>query len=541
MWNPYKIPTRKYSQNLQHHLTDRESGYKRRHIRSTPCSDYLYFEREFHKSILPNLTIQNVDRPLGFIRKFSPNGKLLLSFSNDKRSLEVWKYAGVGHAAELFKNEQGECITAADQSLESLRIRQEVFKRLFTLRSRIHFGSSVTHTYGQLNREFSIFLENGRYVLLAAVTSSHDELPFRIIFTYPDIYPDCSLCNYTFFLVDLEKDCVVDTLLYNKDHIMLSHHHGVSVYNHTIAILSKLRQCIEVVELVNGKLVRLQTIGPFANDMDEARVPIPDCVYMGALPLTHLKQRILAHIYTNIFKIESAHLRKRKLLEFYKFFQTYEDMVILKMQLLDVDHLLIRYEKRPRNVNVQDFKLYVFYCISKCAVMRVFSRSSIELLYLLRNFCDNFRNVRSLQSLDSSSSSSNNAYYRAAFNNAIASVNGGVAEAAMRFNPTLPISSQSFSTAQYLDYNLFCYDDQLISALERPKLCSREPIRFTDRNTNITKFRLFLETSVDLRPNHQLVTFIFHPFEPFIISVQKLYTRYVTNFHIYNQSTIVTQ
>lgn len=129
---------------------------------------------------------------------------------------------------------------------------------------------------------------------------------------------------------------------------------------------------------------------------------------------------------------------------------------------------------------------------------------------------------------------------------ALNSFNGGISEAAARFNPTLPISSQSFSTSPYLDYSLFNYDDRFISTLERPRLNSLEPIRFSDRNTGLIKFRVFLEQPADsrhvdfelIRNPRDLVTFIFHPYEPFFISIQKFLSRYVINFHMYNSSTI---
>lgn len=126
------------------------------------------------------------------------------------------------------------------------------------------------------------------------------------------------------------------------------------------------------------------------------------------------------------------------------------------------------------------------------------------------------------------------------------SFSGGIAEAAARFNPTLPISSQSFSTSPYLDYSLFNYDDRFISTLERPRLNSSEPIRFWDRGTGLLKFRVFLEQPPETRHENfeiirnprDLVSFIFHPYEPFFISIQKFISRYVINFHMYNSSTV---
>ncbi|KAL9876365.1 uncharacterized protein ACN2A1_013070 isoform 2-T2 [Glossina fuscipes fuscipes] len=330
------------SQNLYHHLINRASGWHPRGQRHPSASQYLNYQREFYKSITPSLTIQNVDKPLVYLRKFTPDGQLLLGFSYDQCHLEVFKYQGVGYVMDLLLTQQGECVTASDSSLYSLHIRQCIFermlKRVYCLRLVKQSGPFKSH----INREFSAF--------------------FR------------------------------------------------------------------------------------------------------------------------------------------------DEQTILK----------------------------------------IFPKNSVQLLYILRNFCDDFRNVRSLQNQLPSSSPNNNVYFRAAFDLAISSIPGGQLEAASRFNSTLPITSQSFSTSPYLDYSLFNYDDRLISAWERPKVNILTPICFRDRIANDIKFRLFLETSFKngqratedsgLRMSQrELVTFIFHPYEPFIISIQKVCRGYTINFHIYNK------
>lgn len=55
--------------------------------------------REFYKNIYPNLTIVNVEKPAGFLRKFSPDGKYLIAFTYDQTSLEIYRFKGSGAAA----------------------------------------------------------------------------------------------------------------------------------------------------------------------------------------------------------------------------------------------------------------------------------------------------------------------------------------------------------------------------------------------------------------------------------------------------------
>ncbi|KNC24202.1 hypothetical protein FF38_02173 [Lucilia cuprina] len=553
------------SQNLPHHIWVRESNLNPGRRHPIPHR-FLFHERNFYKSITPRLTVQNVDKPHGFLRKFSPDGQYLLAFTNDQKSLDVYHYQGIASVAELLSQQPAECITAADHSLQSLRIRQELFNSLFKKKFNLPIIRSTGAARHYLNREFSIFLDDGRYVLLASISGGSIFPNYLAYHQYPDLFDDTELYDYTFYLVDLRTGRICDTYKLEHDFIVLSHNHSVSVYDRTLAILSTYRQCIELVEvdIIGAKLKRLYTVGPFGSDLDRDRIfahiqttniSLNPC---HNLPFSHLKQKILAFMYREIMELKSPHERQLQLREFYKNFAQVERMIILKMQLIDSDNLLLRYEKRQTQMPLEmivgsnvdhvnkSFKIYVFYNITRQEVLKIYSKDSVELLQMLRNYCDDFRNVHSLQIPWHASSPSNNDFFRAAFDQALNSFAGGIAEAAARFNPTLPISAQSFSTSPYLDYSLFNYDDRYISTLERPRLNSLEPIRFWDRTTGLLKFRVFLEQPTEARPvdfefianPRDLVTFIFHPYEPFFISIQKFISRYVINFHMYNSSTI---
>lgn len=100
-------------------------------------------------------------------------------------------------------------------------------------------------------------------------------------------------------------------------------------------------------------------------------------------------------------------------------------MLIMKMQLIDSEHILMRYEKRQSQMPLEmlegtvdsvtkNFKLYVFYNIAEQKVLTIFGQNSVNMLLMLRNFCDEFRNVRSLYSWHASSPS-NNVYFRESF------------------------------------------------------------------------------------------------------------------------------
>ena len=120
---------------------------------------------------------------------------------------------------------------------------------------------------------------------------------------------------------------------------------------------------------------------------------------------------------------------------------------------------------------------------------------------------------------------------------------GGVQEATKRILAQLPISAQSYSSSQYLDLSLFSYDDKWVSSMERPKACAEFPIGFFARDSGLLKFRIYAVTQGMWPPtssSRRLVAFTFHPTEPFAISVQRINTDYIANFHIRSAPGIFT-
>lgn len=91
-----------------------------------------------------------------------------------------------------------------------------------------------------------------------------------------------------------------------------------------------------------------------------------------------------------------------------------------------------------------------------------------------------------------------------------------------------------FSYSPYLDLALFSYDDKWVSVMERPKACGDHPIRFYARDSGLLRFKIYagLQQKDHLTPGRRLVAFTFHPFDPFVISVQRTNAEYVVNFHV---------
>lgn len=116
-------------QNIVCRLIERERGVSR-------PGTHVHAIREFYKSIYPNLTIINVEKPAGFLRKFSPDGKYLIAFTFDQTSLEIYRFNGVVAAAKLIKDWKSEVVPNSDTDLP-YSIRSQIFDKLFKVSSSI--------------------------------------------------------------------------------------------------------------------------------------------------------------------------------------------------------------------------------------------------------------------------------------------------------------------------------------------------------------------------------------------------------------------
>ncbi|KAH8261778.1 hypothetical protein KR038_000090, partial [Drosophila bunnanda] len=535
------------SQNIVHLLQNRESGYTCAGSQLSRIPRLAY-ERRFYKSITPCLTIDSVAIPPVYLRKFTPDGSQLLAFSHDQRSLHIYPYRGFSSAAvgELIREANvgtKECY----KSEESNVLSSTIFERLFATKEAksLRLCHGLNGRY-YLHREFSVFLENGKYVLLAAMSVLRSALTIEDYVRYPDLFDKLDAFSYTFFVVDLEQGVVSDRLFLQQDSIVVSHNHGISVFGSKIAIMSRLHQCIYVYEMSNGKLYEQETIGPCPRDfIERAPSDIEDLDATTVLPITHIKQRVLSFLYRQI-DLDCDDVREKRQ-EFYKNFEFIEHMIMERMQLINRDLLLLRYEERPKESEVMSLpsptprRLYVFYTIAAEEVVGVYADSSVDLLQIILLFYDEMSNVRSLQTGDAPSLPLHY-FLKQNFVDANATV-PFVRHAALRFNPGIPVSSQCLSPSPYLKYSDFSYDDRYMSPLERPNPCSADPIVFKDQATKTVKFRLFAKArrEIGALAPRELCAFIWHPFEPFVLSIQKCMNSYAYHVHLYHHGTVVEQ
>lgn len=262
MEEAYQFRTRQIpKQNIIYRLLNRERfGTERK------SSDLG--SRQFYLSIFPNFTVVNVEKPACFLRKFSPNGQYMIAFSADQTSLEVYKYMGCAAAADLLQPFAGE-FAGNQGNIETEHLRNNIFERLFNLKHTIN----VAESNKQLNRECSLFTEDGRYVIVGSAAYIPEDIRphFYEIYTNNEGItpsPRLPLEDISLHLIDLEAGKLCDTLHFKVDKIYLAHNQGLYLYKDRLTVLSVQHQTIHIYVVVDGLFVNMRVIGRFCYESD---------------------------------------------------------------------------------------------------------------------------------------------------------------------------------------------------------------------------------------------------------------------------------
>ncbi|KAL1397554.1 hypothetical protein pipiens_009670 [Culex pipiens pipiens] len=544
-----RIKFRKFrSQNIVHRLQNRALGLRSHSV------------REFYQNILPGTTVVNVEKPPCYLRKFSPDGRYLIAFSSDQASLEIYRYMGCSAAGDLFQDwGDSELVSNDGTGGKSYQIRSQIFEKLFKLKHVVNMDNNEK----QLNRECSLFTNDCRFVIVgSALFIPEENRPhFYELYTNNEaIKPtaSCPLEDYTLYIIDLHNGRISDSKDFKVDKIVLSHNQGLYLFNETLAILSIQHQNIHIYSIAEGTFILERMIGRFCCP-DEGflyslgtmggRAGINSNLRAFREPtINSLKHRMLVFLFRQAQQVVESGEDRLALRKFYRRFDEYRNLRMWKMQLLDDDHIFIRYASedvvtlKTMEPNNHSSSLFVVYNIWKNKIVAIYGNQSAELLYLYENFCDSFRNANLAMQSQYTCSPSNNIYsnliHQRFKQTMIGARGGGVQEATKRILAQLPISAQSYSSSPFLDLSLYSYDDKFVSVLERPKACAEFPIRFFARDSGLLKFRIYAGVqNQQANSGRRLVAFTFHPTEPFAISVQRINTEYIANFHIRHAET----
>jgi de-etiolated-1 len=541
--------------------------------------------------VTPNYTILNVKTPSCFIRKFSPDGTRLIAFHQNLNSIQIFLFkspsAGIEHIKKF--NLKSTDKTNLDD-YESYTFRSIAFNVYFKQLACIQ----LIENNQLLNRDCILFFMNSFLIVASSETVSDDNLPpYSQLASNNESIHYGLIENYTIYLIDIKKAIICDKLIFKADKLNLTHNQAFGLFNNIFTVLSLQNQTIHVYNLVpieiddqlSYKFVLKQSIGRFCFDNDYETIRIPhnsinllknnkkilnnnQVKGFNEHCLTSMKQRILSYFF-------KTNYQNNTLNEFYLSVNNFLSLRMHKLQLLDDTHILIKYvgsdyltdqKMVPGDVmnannlvNENSVPFYfVLYNMKTGHILNIIKNTSSKLVKIFENFQDYF----SLTALDSSyyqpndgnsfsfyTLPSNNIYSRQSLYRNLQNISkfNNHSELTKCILSQLPISPQTFSYTPYLDHSLFCYDEKLISNLERPKAIGDQVIKFNIRNTGRFSFRLYPgrqsnnildqhnhnQSSYQFASMKRLVTFIWHPYQPFCISIQRNANDYNVNFHVY--------
>jgi len=250
------------NQNIVYRLRQREV-----HI-GKPGVHY-HKARMFHTNVFPNFTVVNVEKPPCFLRKFSPDGKYFIAFSSDQTSIEIYSFEGSGAAETLMRNVKGDIATATHEP-ENTEIRAKLFEKFFKLKCT----SLVATNGGHLNRECSLFTDDGKFVIVGSAQYVPEE-PHPLFFDTHrnneavNATPRSPLEDYCLHIVELKTGHLCDSRSFKYDKIFLSHNQGLYLYKNTLAVLSVLQQTIHIFHVTSaGEFIDVRSIGRFCYEDD---------------------------------------------------------------------------------------------------------------------------------------------------------------------------------------------------------------------------------------------------------------------------------
>ena len=219
--------------------------------------------RGFYTNVFPNYTLVNVEKPPCYLRKFTPDGKRFIAFSQCQTQLEVYVYKGPSALGKLVHHSPDDNDHLSEGTPYSHKIRSVAFDTFFTLEHSIQltvFGGQ------QLNRECSLFSEDGDFVIIGSAQFIPEDRHPRLWETMQNNEavspnPRNPLEGYTLYSVEISEGILVDKIVFDIDKIFLSHNQGLYLHRDTFAVLSIQHQTIHVFRFSNGRFTPVMNVG----------------------------------------------------------------------------------------------------------------------------------------------------------------------------------------------------------------------------------------------------------------------------------------
>ncbi|KAK9085208.1 hypothetical protein Sjap_025619 [Stephania japonica] len=209
------------------------------------------YARQFYENLVPNCTMYNVDCPDHSFRKFTDDGRYLISFSKNYQDLIVYRPAWLS-----FSCNREDCDS------HDLPSKAKRFDCFFTQLYCIRLASNNEF----ISKDFFLYVESNQFGIFASQTAQVYDAPA----TGGAVLGVPSIEKITFHLVRLSDGVVLDEKVYCNDFVNLVHSTGVFLYDDLLAIMSLRYQTIHVLQIrESGYLVDVRAIGPYCREDDE--------------------------------------------------------------------------------------------------------------------------------------------------------------------------------------------------------------------------------------------------------------------------------
>lgn len=282
---------------------------------------------------------------------------------------------------------------------------------------------------------------------------------------------------------------------------------------------------------------------------------------------TGLMQRLLVYVYRKYHRDGHQSL-------FYRVVGQYSQLVMLKAQLLDEDHLLIRLGSHERTTKINDAAqtntcFFAVYCISSTKIVNLFENRSAELLRIYERYRDLFIGdpavyatlpasrsaLRDDDELDDRGWTSRPG---AAGSSGMNGGSGPERRATLKRTRAelagLPVSCQTGNVSAYLDRSIFSYNEERMSGLNGTRAVSLRDVnavKFLGATSGRLRFKLAPGMAgissggrgrgedggvspVVAFHRKRRALFLFHPTLPFVISMEiSIIGSTLYNFHVY--------
>ncbi|KAK3017367.1 hypothetical protein RJ639_005554, partial [Escallonia herrerae] len=211
----------------------------------------IHSARRFYENIVPTFTVFDVECPDHSFRKFTDDGKYLVSFSRNQQDVIVYRPAWLSFSCK------GEDCNTLD-----LPPKAKKFESFFTQLYSVPLASSSD----VICKDFFLYLECNQFGLFATSTTQIHDAPAigGAIQGVPSIE------KITFHLLRLDDGSILDERVFHNDYVNLPHNSGVFLYDDLLAIVSLRYQRIHILQIRDsGNLVDIREIGEFCREDDE--------------------------------------------------------------------------------------------------------------------------------------------------------------------------------------------------------------------------------------------------------------------------------